>query len=177
MLVLPETRNDMPMQVRSHISETGEIDLVGTHRLAYRCFHCKHGRHEMFTLGSGKVGHLLDVPIPDHTAEAGVVRILDQHDAATGILPDLRAANLVTQLACRFVFHESSFIPCMAFITTPVRFRRCLPWQHSPATSSCRADVWPFRPRCNLRLCRYHRCSATIPAGRTGKKSGSSLRR
>ena len=110
MLVLLEARNDMPMQMRSHVAETGEIDLVGAHHLPYRRFHCKYGCHEMFPLGKGKIGHLFDVLIPDHAAEAGVVRILDQHDAATGILPDLRAANLIAQLTNRFIFHESSFI-------------------------------------------------------------------
>jgi hypothetical protein len=92
-----EARNDMPMQMRSHIAEAGEIDLVRMHHLSNRRFDGKYGRHEMFPFVSGQIGHLFDVLPPDHTAEAGVVGIRNQHYTASLILPEQCAAHLTAQ--------------------------------------------------------------------------------
>jgi hypothetical protein len=103
-------RDDMPMQMRSHVAEAGEIDLVRMYHLSYRRFDGKYGCHEMPSFGSGQIGHLFDVLLPDHTAEAGVVGIRNQHHTTSFILPEQFAANLIAQLTNRFAFHDPSFI-------------------------------------------------------------------
>lgn len=103
-------RNDMPMQMRGHIAEAGEIDLVRMYHLSYRRLDGKYGRHDMPLFGSGQIGHFFDVLFPDHTAEAGVVGIRNQHHTASFILPEQCAANPIAQLASHFVFHDLSFI-------------------------------------------------------------------
>lgn len=110
MFVVFVARNDMPMQMRSHIAEAGEIDLVRMYYLSYRRFDGKYGCHEMPPFGSGQIGHLFDVLLPDHTAEAWVVGIRNQHYTTGFILPEQCAANLIAQLTNRFAFHDLSFI-------------------------------------------------------------------
>src|ERR1019366_4111404 len=67
-------------------------------------------------------------------------------------------------------------VSSIVLTTIPVQCRRYWLWRHSPPSSYRQADVWPFPPRCNQPLCRCRRCSATGPAGRTGRKSGFLLR-
>src|SRR5450759_728521 len=110
MFVMFVARNDMPMQMRGHVAEAGEVDLVRMYHLSYRCFDGKYDRHEMPSFGSGKICHFFDVLIPDHTAEAGVVGIRNQHHTTSFILPEQCAANLIAQLTNRFAFHDLSFI-------------------------------------------------------------------
>jgi len=64
----------------------------------------------MFSVGSGKIGHFLDVLPPDHAAETGIVGILDQHHTAGFILPEQGAACLIAQLTNWITVHVLSFI-------------------------------------------------------------------
>ena len=118
MFVMFVARNDMPMQMRGHVAEAGEIDLVRMHHLSYRRFDGKYGCHEMPSFGSGQIGHLFDMLLPDHKAEAGVVGIRNQHHTTSFILPEQCAANLIAQLTNRFTFHDLSFIQQGRFMIT-----------------------------------------------------------
>jgi thiamine phosphate synthase YjbQ (UPF0047 family) len=53
----------------------------------------------MCSFGIGKVGHFLDVPLPDHTAKTGVVGIFNQHHTTSLILPEQNSTRLVAQFA------------------------------------------------------------------------------
>jgi hypothetical protein len=170
-------RNDMPMQMRSQVTEAGEIDFVRPHHFAYHCFDSKYDCHQMYSFGSGKISHFLDVQLPDYSTETRIVGILDPHHAASFILPEQCTAHLIAQFTNRFAFQYPPFIgrrdSSNALTATHAQSHRYSPWPHSPATSFRRADAWPFPPQCNPPWFRYRRCSVTNPAGRMGRKSVS----
>ena len=94
MRVIRETRDDMPMQVRNQIAQAREIDLVRFEHHAQRLLDGPYHAHAMQLFGSGKVGHFLDMSIPDNAAEAGIIRIGDQCGATPLVAPQDFAANL-----------------------------------------------------------------------------------
>ncbi len=115
------------MQVRGKVAEAGEIYFIRPHHFAYRRFDGEYGCHQMRSFGSGKIGHFLDVLLPDHAAETGIVGILNQHCPATVILPEQCAANLIAQLTNRVTFHVSSFIRQEQYIEQPHNSTRSMP--------------------------------------------------
>mgnify|MGYP007009149631 CR=1 FL=1 len=88
--VLPETGNDMPVQVRHHITELGQIDLVRAEQVSLNRFHAKYIAHEGYLICRGQVGHFLDVLLPYDAGIAGVVRFIGIDDANLLILPNER---------------------------------------------------------------------------------------
>jgi hypothetical protein len=46
MRIVGEARNHMPVQMRHHVAERGEVDLVGRHHLAQRRFGGQHHAHQ-----------------------------------------------------------------------------------------------------------------------------------
>ena len=77
------------------------------------------------------------------------------------------------------ICHEgtASVGPSRISIAKRAQYRRCWLSAHTFLSSRPPADTWPSRPRCSPTSCRHRRCSATGPAGRTGRKSASSRRR
>jgi hypothetical protein len=94
-----EARDHVPVHVRHDVPEAGEVDLVGLEALAQRRFDREHDLHEASALGGVQVGHLARVAAEYHPAEAGVVGVADEHDAAERVAPEHVAAVLAAELA------------------------------------------------------------------------------
>ena len=91
MAVVAPARDDVPMEMRGHIAETGEIDLVGLHRLAQRMFDAHDDIHQVLCLRRRKIAHFADMYVPDNPTVARKIRLVamrDQHHATKIILPE-----------------------------------------------------------------------------------------
>lgn len=99
MRVALVARNHMPVQVRRHISEAREVDFVRFKHAAQRLLNGQHHAHAVPPVGFRQIGHFPDMFIPDHAAEAGIVRVGYQHDPAPFIAPQDFAADLRAKLA------------------------------------------------------------------------------
>lgn len=80
--VMPEARNDMPVQVWYHIAQAGQVDLVRIEHLPDGSLNCKDDLHQFIARGNGKIGHFFYVLVQDDPAEAWVVLVIDEDDAA-----------------------------------------------------------------------------------------------
>ncbi|MNN59555.1 hypothetical protein D3C81_1746790 [compost metagenome] len=67
----------MPVQVRHHVAERRQVDLVGGHHLAHHPFHARHQPHQPGLAGLVEVGQLGHVVVPDDAAESGEAVMLD----------------------------------------------------------------------------------------------------
>lgn len=99
MRVAREARDEMPVQVRRHVAETREIDFVRREHRAQRLLDGEHDAHAMRALRGGKVGHFLDVGIPDDAAVTGVIRVIHDNHAAKLVAPQDGAAIFRAELA------------------------------------------------------------------------------
>lgn len=102
MFVVAIAWNDMPVQVRCHIAEAGEIDFMRLHHLAHGTLDSKNCVHHFGTQLYGKVSHFLDVGVPDNAAEAGVIGIVDQYYAAMLTAPEQRFSSCQAE----FTIHD-----------------------------------------------------------------------
>ena len=76
------------MNVRCHVAETGQIDLVRfIHSPQYR-FHGKNYTHQLLLLGRREVGHFTRMAVEDDATESWIIRFGDTHDTAKRIFPD-----------------------------------------------------------------------------------------
>jgi hypothetical protein len=99
MRIVGKARNHMPVQVRDHVAEAGEIDLVRPQQLAQGLFDAEHHGHAVGAVGGGEVAHFLHVRIPDHAAEAGIAGLVDVDHPAMAVLPQQGAAGGPAQFA------------------------------------------------------------------------------
>ena len=88
MAIALVARNHVPVQVARDVAEARKVDLVRIEELAEHRLGREHRVHEPRALGRLKVGHLLHVPLEDHPAKAGIIRIVDQHNAAKSVAPE-----------------------------------------------------------------------------------------
>ena len=79
--------NHVPMHVRRQIAETREVDLVRLKHLAQCLLNGEYHAHAMMLPRAAQIGHFPDVLVPDHPAEAGVIRIDDQDHATVLVAP------------------------------------------------------------------------------------------
>ena len=88
MAIALMARNHVPVQVSREVAEARKVDLVRIEERAERLLRCEDRLHEPCALGRLEVGHLLYVPFQDHPAKPGIVRIVDQHNAAEPVAPE-----------------------------------------------------------------------------------------
>jgi len=88
MAIALVARNHVPVQVARDVAEARKVDFFRIKELAERGLGCEHGVHEPGALGRLEVGHLLHVPPEDYPAKAGIIRIVDQHNAAKSVAPE-----------------------------------------------------------------------------------------
>jgi len=88
MAIALMARNHVPVQVGRDVAETRKVDLVRIEELAEHLLGCEDRLHEPCAFGRLKVGHLLHVPLEDYPAKAGIIRIVDQHNAAEPVAPE-----------------------------------------------------------------------------------------
>ncbi len=67
--------------------------------MAYDRFDGKNDLHQVISGGGIEIGHFAYVIVPDHTAETGVMRVIDPNDATGRGLPEDGSARLGTQFA------------------------------------------------------------------------------
>ena len=79
--------------MRNHVAEAGQIDLGRLDDIAYDGFDGEHDAHQLLLLVGSQIGHFGGVPVEDDAAEAGVIRVVDIHDAAKGVSPEQIAAG------------------------------------------------------------------------------------
>lgn len=87
MRIVVKARNDMPMQVRREIAQTGKIDLVRRELFTQHRLNRKHHLHTVRAVCGSQISHFRDMRCPDHTAIAWIIRLIDEHDAAAGVFP------------------------------------------------------------------------------------------
>jgi hypothetical protein len=93
--------NDVPVQVRHLIAEAGEVDLVRRHRLALSGLDREHHLHDPLPLQRVEVAHLTHVRVRNDADKAGMVGIVDEHDAQQLVAVDHLAAVSGAQRAGR----------------------------------------------------------------------------
>ncbi|KAG1433524.1 hypothetical protein G6F57_022085 [Rhizopus arrhizus] len=101
MAVAAPARNYMPVQVRHHVAQRRQIDLVRCQHRLLRFFHRIHGAHQQIAPVRGQAGHFRQVGVPDHTREAGIVSIAHFDHAQVRATPQQRAAVFLAQGAVR----------------------------------------------------------------------------
>jgi hypothetical protein len=101
MSVIEFARDHVPVHMRRHIAEAGKVDFVWLQCISQSALDCQYNAHAVRLVSWREIGHFLDVRVPDYTAESGIVRVGDQHDAAMVVAPQHFTAVLRAQLACR----------------------------------------------------------------------------
>lgn len=108
----------MPVQMRHHIAQAGQIDFLRLQDFALRRFNLADRTHQGGSIFDCQIGHFLDVRIPDDAAKAGIICISDQHDAQLFIAENNFAAGFFTQLAgCHAYTSTRSMPPLLARAT------------------------------------------------------------
>jgi len=95
--VIEVTGDEMPVQVRDHVAEAGQVDLLGAVAFAQRNLDRHQDVEAVALFGRRQVTHLGDVLVPDQAAVAGVIRIVDTNHPAACVVPEHRLANRKTQ--------------------------------------------------------------------------------
>ena len=99
MGIVAKARDDVPMQVGNEIAQAREVDLVRPEPVAQRDLDLENDAHQVRALAKIEIAHLGDMPLPDHTAIAGIFRLVHQNDAAACVAPQQLAAIVGAQLA------------------------------------------------------------------------------
>ena len=93
----PRQRDHVPVQVRHHVAQRGQVDLVGRQDGLLGFLDHVHGLHQQLAAMRRQAGHLGQVAVPDHAGEAGVVGVVDLDDAQVRAAPQQRAAVFLAQ--------------------------------------------------------------------------------
>jgi hypothetical protein len=136
MRVVSVARDDMPVQVRHDIAQTGDVDFRRRHRFAHGQFDLVQGFVEEQAVFLRQVVHLAHVIAPDHAAKARIAGVVDQ-DHSKILARVHRRRNELAQLPVLMIVKPA-----------PARSRRCWRARRNRAASSRPADVSQFRPRC-----------------------------
>ena len=99
MAIVLVTRNHVPVQMLRGVAEASEVDLVRAEQIAQHPLGREHRLHQADALGGWEVGHFLYVPLQDHPAEAGIIGIVDENDAAELVAPEQVPSRGGAQLA------------------------------------------------------------------------------
>jgi len=79
MRIIGKARNDVPVQVRHHVAETGQVDLSGASSSRSTRSTTKHGLHQPLALGFGEVGSSLSCGRSRSPGNRRDIGIADQH--------------------------------------------------------------------------------------------------
>ena len=98
------------MQMRGEIAEAGQIHFFRCEACPQRGFYFENRIHEFSAINRRKIGHFLDMRVPDHATEPAKsvsFSTLDPHHPPFVGAKNQRAAVGVAQLAGRifFAFH------------------------------------------------------------------------
>ena len=88
MPVIAEAWNNMPVQMRDQIAQTGEVDFVRLQQLAQRLLNDENDLHEVVLLCGRKIAHFAYMCVPDDAAQSGIIRFIGQDNAQLVILPE-----------------------------------------------------------------------------------------
>lgn len=99
MPVIAPARNDMPMHMRHHIAERGEIDFVWCEHIDQCLFDRIDRAHQHITLGRRQLGHFGLVGMPDDARKTGIVRVSGVDDAKQWPSPQDGAAVFAAERA------------------------------------------------------------------------------
>ena len=99
MRIVGESWYHMPVQMRHDIAEAGEIDLFRRKQLAQQSLDRVDDAQQPRTIPLGEVRHFPRVIIQDDPAEAGMIRIANQHHASEAVVPKDFAPGLRAQRA------------------------------------------------------------------------------
>ena len=97
MAVVRKTRNDVPVQMRRDITQTGEVDLQRMERFKQSLLHRHDDTHQVIAILLSQVAHFPDMVIPDNATEARITWIVYVHDSAKRVLPDQISAAARTK--------------------------------------------------------------------------------
>ena len=87
MPVIQETRDDVPMQVRDHISQTRQIDFVRMHQFSQCRLGGENHVHQALTLFGIQLGHFADMLVKNDAAKARIFRICNETYPAKRVTP------------------------------------------------------------------------------------------
>ena len=99
MRIVGKSRDDVPVQMRHNIAETGEIDFFRRKQLAQQSLDNIDDAHQPCAIRLGEVRHFLRVVIEDDPAESGVIGIAREHHAPKAVVPEHFATSLRAQRA------------------------------------------------------------------------------
>lgn len=112
MCIVGKAWNQMPVQMRHHIAEASQVDFFRLQDFAQRRLNLTYRTHQGRSIFYRQISHFLDVCIPDHAAEAGVIRIGDQDDAQLFIAEKNFSAGLFAQLTgCGHAYTSTRSMP------------------------------------------------------------------
>ncbi len=97
MRVVGESWDDVPVQMRHDIAETGEIDFFRRKQFAQQSLDHIDDAHEPRAIRPGEVRHFLRVLIEDDPAESGVIGIAHEHHAREAVVPEHFSTSLRAQ--------------------------------------------------------------------------------
>src|SRR5437867_12570560 len=98
MAIVLASRDHVPVKMMRKVAEAREVDLVGPKELAERRLGREYGIHQSRALRPCEIGHFLYVPFKDHPAEARVIGIVNQDNAAKPVPPEQIPARRIAQL-------------------------------------------------------------------------------
>ena len=70
--VVTKSRDDVPVQVRRQIAETGDIHFLRPQRLPQRGLQREYRVHKYLTIRRREIGEFPDMLVPDNAAETGI---------------------------------------------------------------------------------------------------------
>lgn len=91
--VLSEAGNDVPMYMRRHVPQAGQVDLVGMHDVAHSLFDGKYNLHQVSTFSRLEITHFLDMAVQNDATESWIIRIINIYDSAQVVLPKCFSAR------------------------------------------------------------------------------------
>ena len=201
MTVIQPARDDVPVKVRNHVAQTGQIDLVRAKKGADDRFNSENYSHEKFAPVTGQIGHFLHMCRPYDTTKPRVMRIFNTNHPTIPRRPEKYPSRVAAQFARPTIFAHAPTLPFFgglhqgidnsstsgkqsAYFTVnrkksqkirakPVLCHLDSHARRSPPSSCRRADAWPVRPRCSRPGYRHRRRSGIAPADKPGRRSVS----
>jgi hypothetical protein len=96
--IFNEARDHMPVQMRGHIAQRGQVDFVGLEAVPQCRLNCEDRMHKIVTIGGRKIGHFTHMRVPDDTAKTGIIGFVDPNDAHAAAAPENFASIALTKI-------------------------------------------------------------------------------
>ncbi len=85
MGIVGKAWNHMPMQMRHHIAQAGQVDLVRLHDCADGYFSTDYPVEQVCPVGWSEIAHFTHMLFPDDAAETGIAGFFNQQNPEQGI--------------------------------------------------------------------------------------------